>query len=74
MKMPHRFCDDLLDNMRRSGVSSRFSHGFGRPLEWRGMNLTWYLTATRYFCTISGEVFMRSTTAIYQFFYLDPDI
>ncbi|NVN90366.1 MAG: phosphatidylserine decarboxylase [Desulfuromonadales bacterium] len=26
------FSDDILGNMRRSGVSSRFSHGFGRPL------------------------------------------
>ena len=27
-----RFCEDLLSNMRRSGVSSRFSRGFGAPL------------------------------------------
>lgn len=27
-----RFCDDILENMRRTGISSRFSHGFGRPL------------------------------------------
>lgn len=27
-----RFCEDLLMNMRRSGVSSRFSRGFGAPL------------------------------------------
>ena len=26
------FSNDLLENMRRLGVSSRFSHGFGRPL------------------------------------------
>jgi len=26
------FSDDITENMRRSGVSSRFSHGFGRPL------------------------------------------
>jgi phosphatidylserine decarboxylase len=26
------FCEDILDNMRRPGVSSRFSAGFGRPL------------------------------------------
>jgi len=26
------FSSDLLENMRRAGVSSRFSHGFGRPL------------------------------------------
>lgn len=27
-----RFCEDLLDNLRRPGVSSRFSKGFGTPL------------------------------------------
>jgi phosphatidylserine decarboxylase len=27
-----RFSDDLLANMRRHGISSRFSHGFGTPL------------------------------------------
>jgi phosphatidylserine decarboxylase len=27
-----RFCEDLLSNMRRSGVCSRFSRGFGVPL------------------------------------------
>jgi phosphatidylserine decarboxylase len=27
-----RFAEDLLGNMQRQGVSSRFTHGFGRPL------------------------------------------
>ncbi|BCS53372.1 phosphatidylserine decarboxylase [Geobacter sp. SVR] len=27
-----KFSADILENMRRQGVSSRFSHGFGRPL------------------------------------------
>jgi len=27
-----RFAEDLLDNMRRTDVSSRFTQGFGRPL------------------------------------------
>jgi phosphatidylserine decarboxylase len=27
-----KFCDDLVENLRLSGVTSRFSEGFGRPL------------------------------------------